>query len=169
MPDNPHLEIAIKQIEFARKYNLGLIADIADSDWFRMPTPGVTHVAWQVAHLAMAEYGLCLFRMRGRREEDIDLMSSDFRKKFSKGTVPNPDPAQNPTPAEIRQVLSRVHERAMTELAGYTDADLDTPVDEPHAVFNTKIGAIFFCSVHEMMHAGQIGLMRRLLGKSPIR
>src|SRR5690349_3195275 len=104
MSNPSRLEIAIKQLEFARKYSLGLIADIPDSDWFWMPTEGVTHIAWQVAHLAMAEYGLCLFRLRGRREEDLNLMPSNFRKQFSKGTIPNPDPTQNPTPAEIREV-----------------------------------------------------------------
>lgn len=162
------LDIALKQLEFARKYSLGLIADIPDSDWFQMPG-GVTHIAWQVAHLAMAEYGLCLFRVRGRKSEDLELMSSDFRKSFSKGSTPNPDPAANPTPAEIREVLNRVHNQVLSELATYSDADLDTPVDEPHAVFNTKLGAIYFCPTHEMMHAGQIGLLRRMMGKNPIR
>ncbi len=169
MSSNERLDIAVKQIEFARKYLLGIIADIADADWFRMPAESVTHVGWQVAHLAMAQYGLCLFRLRGRLPEDATLMSSDFRKKFSKGSIPNPDPAQNPTPDEIRAVLARVHQQAMAELAGSVAADLDSPVDEPHAVFDTKIGAVIFCSLHEMMHVGQIGLLRRLLGKIPIR
>jgi hypothetical protein len=167
--NDSRLEIAVKQIEFARKYTLGLIEDIADSDWFRMPTQGVTHVGWQVAHLAIAQYGLCLYRVRGRCKEDLKLMSSDFRKQFSKGSSPNPDPAQNPAPEEIRAVLARVHQQALAELAGVADADLETPVDEPYAVFNTKLGALFFCSAHEMIHAGQIGLLRRLLGKTPIR
>ena len=162
------LEIAVKQLEFARKYMLSLIADIADEDWFRMPE-GVTHVAWQVAHLAMAQYGLCLFRVRGRRDVDLQLMPSDFRKKFSKGTIPIPDPAANPAPAEIREVLNRVYRQSLQELSTYTDEQLDTPVDEPHAVFANKLGAIFFCSAHEMLHSGQIGILRRQLGKNPIR
>jgi hypothetical protein len=162
-------EIAVKQLEFARQYTTGLVADVADDDWFRMPAPGVTHIAWQVAHLAMAEYGLCLYRLRGRRSADLHLMSSDFRKQFSKGSTPSPDPARNPTPDEIRAVRDRVHRQALQELAENSDADLDTPVEEPYSVFNTKLGAVFFCSAHEMMHAGQIGLLRRLLGKGPIR
>lgn len=168
MPTTERLDIAVKQLQFARRYLESMIADIADDDWFRMPD-GISHVGWQVAHLAMAQYGLCLFRLRGRRSEDTSLMSGDFRKKFSKGSVPNPDPTQNPTPAEIRTVLTRVHQQALMELAGYSDADLETPVDEPHAVFSTKIGAVFFCSLHEMLHAGQVGLLRRRLGKTPLR
>jgi uncharacterized damage-inducible protein DinB len=169
MLETSPLQIAIKQIEFARNYTLSLLADIDDADWFRQPPGCSTHVAWQVAHLAMAEYGLALFRQRGRHTDDGQLMSSKFRKQFSKGSTPDPDPANNPTPAEIRDVLDRVHQQALKELSQYKAEELDAPVDEPHAVFGTRLGALFFCSHHEMMHAGQIGLLRRLLGKTPIR
>jgi len=163
------VEIASQQIEFARDYTSSLIADIHDSDWFQMPGNSVTHVAWQVGHLAMAQYGLCLFRIRGRSPADSELMSSSFRKKFMKSTTPNPDPAENPAPAEIREVLDRVHQQTLRELAEYNDNQLQDTIDEPYAVFNTKLGALLFCSAHEMMHAGQVGLLRRLLGKNPVR
>ncbi len=169
MSETARLEIARKQIEFARAYTLGLLEDIDEADWFRMPAEGVTHLAWQVGHLAMAQYGLALFRLRGRQEIDSQLMPSAFRKQFGKGSTPDPNPANNPSPAEIRQTLDAVHAQVLKELPGYKDDDLDTPVDPPHAVFDTKMGALYFCSQHEMMHAGQIGLLRRLLGKSPLR
>ena len=47
--------------------------------------------------------------------------------------------------------------------------ELDEPVDEPYALFPTKLGGLYFCAAHEMMHAGQIGLLRRLLGKETTR
>jgi hypothetical protein len=47
----------------------------------------------QVGHLAMAQYGLCLFRIRGRQSEDAELMSSAFRKKYFKGTTPDAHPS----------------------------------------------------------------------------
>ena len=169
MSDNARLQIARLQIEFARDYTRSLIADIDDHDWFRQPREGISHVAWQVGHLAVAEYGLGLFRQRGRREGDAELMTSAFRKQFAKGTTPNPHSTNCPTPQEIRQVLDRVHQQVLEELRGYTEAELDTPCEEPYALFPTKLGALFFCSAHEMMHAGQIGLLRRLLGKSPLR
>jgi hypothetical protein len=37
----------------------------------------------------MAQYGLCLFRLRGRQEIDADLMTSSFRKQFSRGRRPS--------------------------------------------------------------------------------
>jgi hypothetical protein len=54
-------------------------------------------------------------------------------------------------------------------MEGFTEAHLAEPLDEPYAVYPTKLGAIVFCAHHEMLHAGQIGLLRRLLGKPPIR
>jgi hypothetical protein len=169
MTDLNRLELALNQIRFAREYTTGLLQELTPDDWFRQPTESVTHLAWQVGHLAMAQYGLCLFRMRGRAEIDLQLMSSSFRKKFSKGTTPDPNPAANPAPDEILAVFDRVFEQSMTELSSVTDSQLDEPVDMPFAGYPTKFGGLLFCSHHEMLHAGQIGLLRRLIGKSPVR
>jgi len=169
MSADTRLEIARLQIAFARQYTQSLIEDVSDVEWFQQLGECSTHVAWQVGHLAMAEYGLGLFRMRGRQEGDAQLLPSRFRKLFAKGSYPDPNPDNHPSPAEIRQVLSRVHEQVLQELPGYTEAELDVSCDEPTALFETKLGALFFCSAHEMMHAGQIGVLRRLLGKPPVR
>ncbi len=169
MTVSPRLDLAIGQIKFAREYTLSLLNDLSPDDWFRQPPDGVSHLAWQIGHLAMAQYGLCLFRMRGRAEIDMELMSSTFRKKFSKGTTPDPNPSANPAPEEIRAVFDRVFEQSMLELPQITETQLDEPVDMPYAAYATKFGGLLFCSHHEMLHAGQIGLLRRLIGKAPVR
>src|SRR5262245_51576771 len=163
------LELALKQIDFARSYMLGVLAEIDQADWFVMPPGCPTHVAWQIGHLAMAEYGLCLFRQRGRQPIDMELMSSGFRKLFSRGSVPEAESSKYPPPAEIRETLERVHAQVLKEAAGFTTEQLKEPVDMPYAVEATKLGALLFCPHHEMLHAGQLGLLRRLLGKTPIR
>ena len=169
MSTTTRLELARKQIEFGRRYTLQLLEDVDDRDWFRQPTEGVTHIAWQVGHLAMAEYALTMIRVRGKEPEDEQIIPANFFRRFQKGTSPAADAAEYPTPEEIRQVLARVHEQALDELKRYTDDQLDVKLPEPHAVFDTKLGSIFFCSAHELIHAGQIGLLRRLLGKQPVR
>ncbi len=169
MPGVTRLEIAQKQIESTRSYLLTLLDGLEDADWFWTPTQTCTHIAWQIGHLAMAQYGLALFRQRGRQEVDTTLMTSSFRKRFSKGSTPQADASQYPAPSEIRQVLDRVYEQVMTELPQIADESLDEPIDPPHAAFATKYGALLFAANHEMLHAGQIGLLRRLQGKNPIR
>ena len=169
MTECPLVEVARKQIDFARAYSLSLLEDVEDSVWFQQPHGCLTHVAWEVAHLATSQYLLTLFRLRGKQPEDELLISKAFLKKFAKQSTPDPDPANNPAPPEIREVFDRVHNQFLEEIAAYTDSDLGDTVIEPYAVFNTKLGSLFFCSNHEMLHAGQIGLIRRLLGKQPIR
>lgn len=163
------VEIARRQIEFARGYTLTLLDGIDDDQWFKIPTGGSSHLAWQVGHLAMAEYGLCMFRQRGRRTEDLELMSGKFRKRFSKGTTPEGDANIYPPYTEILDVFHKIHERALEEIAGYRDEDLTDEIDQPYAVHPNKLGALFFCASHEMLHAGQIGMLRRLLGMPPVR
>lgn len=163
------VELAQRHIEFARRYTLSLLEDLQPDEWFWQPQQSVTHIAWQVGHLAMAQYGLTLFRQRGRQPIDTELMSGSFRKKFSRGTQPEPNSESYPSPSAILEVFHRVHEQMLIELPTFGDAELDEPIDEPHAAFATRFGALLFAADHEMLHAGQIGLMRRLMGKEPIR
>jgi hypothetical protein len=163
------LSIVRGQLTFAREYTQSLLADIADDQWFTMPTGLTTHIAWQVGHLAMAQYGLCLFRVRGRRPEDLELMPSKVRKLYSKGSLPDPLAENQPTPSELRALLSKIHEQVLLEMNEFTAEQLTEPTDMPYSVFPTKLGALLFCPQHEMLHAGQIGLIRRALGKNPVR
>ena len=163
------LELAIKQIAFARSYTLGLLEDIDDALWFAMPERCSTHVGWQVAHLAMAQYGLCLFRQRGRADVDRDLLPRGFVQKYGKGSIPSPSPEDNSNPARIRETFRLVNEQACMEMGEFSEAQLSEPIDMPYAVYPTKLGALIFCAHHEILHAGQIGFLRRLLGKAPIR
>ncbi len=163
------LEIAERNLRFARQYTLGLLEDLQPEEWFRQPAAGITHIAWQVGHLAMAQYALTMLRIRGKEPEDREIISNQFFRRFQKGSVPEGSPQAYPSIEEIRQVFDRVHAQALSELSGYTDEELDVKLPEPHAVFDTKLGSIYFCPAHEMLHAGQIGLLRRLLGKPPLR
>jgi hypothetical protein len=152
-----------------RIFTKDLLDHLAEDDWYRLPNQGVTHIAWQAAHIAMAEYRLTLQRIRGQRPEDETLVSSDFLAHFAKGSVPVADPNGQPTPQEIRETMNRVHERAMQELAVLPESVLDEKLESPHPMFDTKGGALMWSAAHEMLHAGEIALLRRLHGQAPLR
>jgi len=160
------LQLAIDQIVFARNYTIGLLEKTPKADWYRQPPGVVTHVGWQVGHIAFAEYRLALFRIRGEQPQDNDLLSPEFRRVFGANSVPQPDSAYPQD--EIRAVLDGVHEQVLRELPGLTDAELDQPVPHPHPFAKTKLLALLWCAYHEMLHAGQIGLLRRHLGYPPM-
>ncbi len=162
-------DFARQQIEFVRQYTLELLRDVADDDWFAIPSGNVSHIAWQVGHLAMAQYGLTLLRTRNRQAEDEQLVSKDFLRCFKKGSQPVADASMYPAPAEIRSVLQNIHQQAMTEIPTFSSSLLSESLPAPTAVYPNKLGSILFCSAHEMLHAGQIGVLRRQLGKTPLR
>jgi uncharacterized damage-inducible protein DinB len=160
--------LVLEQIEFARRYTNRLLDAIDVKDWFRQPPAGVTHVAWQVGHLAMAEYRMTLERIRGARPEDAPLISEDFLRTFGIKSVPDADPGRYPSAAEIRAVLDRVHRQAMLELPALPEEELDRPPVKPHSLAQTKLWGLIWCAQHEAVHAGQIGLLRRQLGYPPV-
>ncbi|MCG8585050.1 MAG: DinB family protein [Pirellulales bacterium] len=164
-----HAELVTGQIRKARMYTKDMLGHVADDAWFRQPTEGVTHVAWQVGHLAVAQYNLALLRMRGEADNDAKLIPKDFRTQFGKGSVPVPDARVYPSPDEIRGVFNGVYDRALAEIASASNESLNEPAGNPHPMFKTKLEALEWCAMHEFIHAGQIALLRRLFGAEPLR
>jgi hypothetical protein len=161
------LDLAVGQIAAARSYTAELLEQTRQADWFRQPA-SVTHIAWQVGHLTVAEYRMTLDRIRGPRPQDGGLIPPEYIGLFSYDSVPDADPARYPAPAEIRSVFDRLHEHVLIELRGLHESQLDEPVLKPHPFAKTKLYALLWCARHEMLHAGQIGLLRRQLGYPPL-
>jgi hypothetical protein len=162
------IDFAVELIVSARNYTLRLLDQTNQADWFRQPPGGVTHIAWQVGHLAMAQYRLSLERIRGPRAEDSALISEAFLRLFARESVPVPDPKKYPSAVEIRAVFDRVYQQALRELRTVDEQDLDESVLKPHLLAKTKLESLLWCAQHEAVHAGQIGLLRRLLGQPPV-
>ena len=128
--------VVIDQICSARKYTESLLDALAPEDYFRMPSEGVTHIAWQVGHVAVAQYSLALKRIRGPRAEDARLVSEELPGLFGKGSTPQADAGAYPAPDEIRRLFDNVHAQAVAELANLPDDVLDEPTDPPPHVLH---------------------------------
>lgn len=159
------LAIAEARIRFARTYASQFLDDLDEQDWFWSPPGFVTHIGWQVAHMAAAQYGLCLYRVRGRTEADEAVIPQEFWDRFKVGSVPQPGADNNPSIATIRTIFGNVHAQVLTELSSKTDDELTVPLSEPHPVFNSPLEAVEYAPMHEMIHVGQIALLRRQMGK----
>jgi len=159
----------VGRIDQVREYTVSLVDSVPESLWFRQPAEGVTHVAWQVGHLAMAQYRLALDRVRGVQPGDEEFIGERVLSLYGKDSVPDPDPAANATPSELRAAFDAVHLRVVEEIGGMDDSILSEPATQPHPVIGTKGGALEWSAQHEMLHAGQIGLLRRLFGEDWLR
>jgi len=157
------------QVEFVRNYTLGLLENTPDELWPIIPGGASTHVAWQVGHLAVSQYGLMLFRQRGRAEGDLELMPGWLRKRFGRGSIPPTDPLEMPDKSTLLECLNKIHNASMAALPTFSAEQLLEATEMPYAVHPIKLGALLFCPLHESIHIGQIGILRRLHGLAPVR
>ena len=70
---------------------------------------------------------------------------------------------------EILRVFHAVNEGVPREIGSLREEVLDEPSLVESPMFKTKFDALVFCAEHEFTHAGQIGLLRRLLGYDSLR
>src|SRR6516225_6918370 len=103
------LQLAVEQISFARDYTLWLLDQTPATEWFRLPPGGVSHIAWQVGHIAFGEYSLALLGIRDPQPRDTDLISEKHQTLFGPDSLPDADPKVYPDQSELRAVLDRVH------------------------------------------------------------
>lgn len=169
MSSNSRLELAINRIRGSRLFTQQFLEDLTVAEWYWSPPQFTTHMAWQVGHIAVAEYSLCLRRVRGRTKADESLISDAYLEAFKLGSKPVAEPEKNLPLDEIRRAFDAVHQQSVNELAGRSDAELNEPLAEPHPRFKMKLEAVEFSAQHELVHAGQIAMLRRLMGKPPLR
>ena len=162
-------DLVLQQIAWARAYTKQLLDSVPLELWYQQPAGLKSHFAWQVGHLAVAQYGLMLFRQRGRLPGDLEIMPGWLRKQFGRGSTPSESAEGMPEPAELLRLFDRIHQQSLEEVAGLSAGTLAEPTEMPFTAYPIKLGALLFCPIHEGIHAGQIGVLRRLYGLAPIR
>lgn len=164
------IPLILEDLQQSRAYATYMLSHVDESLWFRQPVEGVNHIAWQVGHMTIAEYGLCLKRVRGACSGDDELLDvEEFGRLFGKGSVPLPSEHDYPTSVEILTAFKNVHEQVLREVAVLDESVLLESAGPAHPMFTTKGGSLRFSAKHEMLHVGQIGLLRRLLGCTFVR
>lgn len=164
-----NIALAIQQVEKARQYTMSLVNDTDDDRWLEQPFEGANHIAWQVGHIMVAQYGLTLAAVRGRQREDLEWLPKSYAKMFGRDSTPHVEVASHPTPDELRAALDTVHDHVIAGLQSVEPAVFDDKPEWEVPMCSTKLEAVHFCALHEMVHAGQIGMLRRMLGKQHLR
>lgn len=162
-------DLLIERLNVARKWTNSLLADIDESQWFEMPpTGGTGHVAWQIGHIAASHLVLIPNRCFGR--PFTDYVSDEFRAPFIRGSVPCSDRGKYPAISEIRAFFENTQNQCILLVQSIAESELSQPAGpEPHPLIANKAGAINHAAMHETFHAGQIAMIRRHLGKAPLR
>jgi hypothetical protein len=137
--------------------------DLKPEEYLHRPCPGGNCAAWLIGHLILTE-------RRGLERlgvTDLPPLPDDFEKRFSR------DP-EAPKASDFGNVtdlmpLFNSHRQMTIDKVKQAPPDLlEKPLDKPHPLFATVGQFANFLGAHATMHAGQITIIRRSLGRPPI-
>ncbi len=137
------LDVALLVNPRRRAYTLERLDGLDDDEWYLMPG-GVTHIAWQVGHLAIAQYRLCLDRIRGERPEDERLISADFLRRVGARFSPERRACESSVGRGTGWgVFERVHEAPLRERAvDRSRSGRQRAPTKPHRSVHTKLDSL---------------------------
>jgi hypothetical protein len=158
-----------QELEGTRDWTLKLLADLSGDDWTFQPGEGLPHALWLCGHLTSSQNTLVHVRCLG-----AGVLDSEFNDHFPIG-APVKSAGEHDYPA-VETVLKRMSEiqiKTLEAVRGMTDEVMDKPASgkdgKPHPHYRDVRGAVAHCNRHEAFHAGQLAMIRRLLGKSFLR
>lgn len=149
-----------------RNLVLAMLADLRGHLTVMPTTRGGNHALWLAGHITMAEAAIVLKYALGENDP-----VEKWRGLFGIGTTSNPDAGVYPSLDEILKEWERIRARVLEVLSTMKDEDFDKPSLAPKEFppsFAT-IGGLFgaACS-HQMLHAGQLTDIRRVVGLKPV-
>ena len=120
--------------------------------WGERFRPGGPHGLWIAGHLAFYEGGsLRLYRRLAKNRLD------GWKDHFSNGSPCLDELARYPSPETVLRELKDGRKAIRETIAGFTDADLDTPVSNERLAIRDWQSQIEFMVWHESHHAAQLG------------
>jgi len=163
-------QLLAQQLRETREWTLRLIADVKGDDWFFQPAPGLAHPLWICGHLAGAQTLLVHVRCLGLPS----LVDEAFAKHFPiGGPVKSADEHEYPPVETVLATMEWVHLQTCRDVQEMGDKLLAEPAfggdGKPHPHYKDKAGAVSHCSRHEAFHAGQLAMIRRIMGKPFLR
>jgi uncharacterized damage-inducible protein DinB len=156
------IELAADLAQRSQGMLMMTLADFSDADFFVRPCPGANHAAWQLGHLAASEASI----INGVKPGANTTVSEEFASKFKKENSTKDDVAFFPSKAAILEQLAKTRAATIAFIKTLTPADLDKPGPERMQKMCPTVGHLInLVGNHDMMHMGQLQVIRRKLGK----
>jgi hypothetical protein len=157
------------ELEGTRDWTLKLLADVSGDDWTFQPNAGLPHALWLCGHLTSAQNTLIHVRCLG-----VNVLDPEFDGHFPIGIDVKPPSEHDYPPIEkVLTWMGEMQTKTQEAVRGMTDDVLDKPAlgknGNPHPHYSDVRGAVAHCNRHEAFHAGQLAMIRRLLGKPFLR
>jgi hypothetical protein len=154
-----------KQLESARKYSRGLLADFkSPEEWTRQVHANANHALWFAGHMAVSD-NFFISNVAPERTAN----RPEFEKAFGTGSTPTSNPGDYPPPADVLEFMDERRATLLDVLEKLPDADLEKPLAKGTPDFLPDVESVFETAVwHEGMHSGQLSVCRRAMGHRPL-
>jgi hypothetical protein len=120
-------------------------------------------LAWQLGHLACVEDEV------GWLFGGVDrLAPSELQAICSTGSPPPSGSTPFPSMEQLWALLNATHTRLLEVLGQAGEEGLARPPRQPNPYFRSLGQAIYEAALHETYHVGEIGALRKSLGKARI-
>jgi uncharacterized damage-inducible protein DinB len=159
-PFNTHL---LAQYDLARGMLARLASDFSEEDATRS-AGGQKPLVWYLGHVAITDnYFLQLFG------GEAAALSDEYIKRYGRGSDGESD-FSDASKADVVALLETLKERVHVLLGSLAPEDLarESGVEKVHPMFKTLGSALTLVVAHCAYHAGQVGDLRRELGKDPL-
>ena len=155
--------------QFQRQYEMmvewvnGTIDPLTDDEFKMEIYPGKNHGVWLLGHLVTSDDDFSMFMEKG------EIMFPEYYEVFGQGSKLL-SPEEYPPVSELRSAWKKVCEKNRKIYAELTDNELKLPhalvkdIDKDY--FKSKERVIMAWHLHQLYHAGQLGIIVSQAGKS---
>jgi uncharacterized damage-inducible protein DinB len=157
-------DILIHSLTASKEFILRFCGDLKPDEYLYRPTPKANCVAWLLGHLALTDRRILTIAFG---VTDLPALPEGFEKQFSREEG-CPQAEQFGDVAILLPLFAQTRDRLIARVLTATPEELDRPITPPHPRFKSVWEATNFMGQHTTMHAGQITIIRRSLGRPPI-
>jgi len=138
------------------------VADLTPQEYLHRPAPKANCVAWLIGHLTLSDRNLLK-----RFGAPLPELSEGFEHRFSRDEG-CPQAGEFGDVTKLMPLFDEHRDRLVAAVRAAPPDVLERPLDKPHPMFNTVGQVATFMALHGAMHAGQITIIRRSLGRPPL-
>ncbi len=138
------------------------VEDLTPQEYLHRPAPRANCVAWLIGHLTLSDRNLLK-----RLNAPLPELPEGFEHRFSRDEG-CPQAGEFGDVSRLIPLFDEHRDRLVAAVKAAPPELLDKPLDKPHPMFSTVGEVAAFMALHGAMHAGQITIIRRSLGKPPL-
>lgn len=157
---NAH-DVLLEMLRTSRFVMTSYLSDLSDEDLFVRPAPAAHTAAWQLGHLIVSERRMIEAVAPGHGV----VLPNGFEQAHPKDAGLE-EPAVGFSKSEYEGLMQQQRAKTLQALELFSAEALSAPAPEFMRAYAAKVGSVFATvASHELMHGGQIAVIRRALEK----